>query len=249
MSFNYPRAIQAKPCPRKRKIRSPPVKMKQDWICQRWHRYSTTWNEYDSMAQNYGPKIFGRWTLINIHQYSIAILGFTRAAFGDLPGRWMSALRPPQPKKMPRPVRSSEVATPKWSPAAAPAAPSKNRNRSTSPRKLIRPSSKAAPPRGPRGPTARPPLPPEKRLSVHETSTGLRPQPPPMTLYQESQWGCSDEREAWNGMTWVAAQRDELMNCQHDKMRQYAMICYDILRYCTVRYSTYYSVTSICIYI
>lgn len=105
----------------------------------------------------------------------------------DETGRWMSALRPPQPKKMPRPVLSSEVATPKWSPAAAPAAPSKNRNRSTSPRKLIRPSSKAAPPRGPRGPTARPPLPPEKRLSVHETSTGLRPQPPPMTLYQESQ--------------------------------------------------------------
>ena len=68
MSLNYPRAIQAKPCPRKRKIRSPPVKMKQDWICQRWHRYSTTWNEYDSMAQNYGPNIFGRWTSINIHQ-------------------------------------------------------------------------------------------------------------------------------------------------------------------------------------
>ena len=32
-------------------------------------------------------------------------------------------------------------------------------------------------------------------------------------------------------------------------MRQYAMICYDILRYCTVQYSTYYSVTSMHIYI
>lgn len=103
----------------------------------------------------------------------------------DETGRWVAALRPPQPKKMPRPVSSAEVATPKWSPV--PAAPSKNRNRSTSPRKLIRPSSKAAP-RTPTGPSARPPLPPpEKRLSVHETSTGLRPQPPPMSLYQESQ--------------------------------------------------------------
>ena len=165
-----------------------------------------------------------QWLLISINIQWLFWASNFRAAKLDvamtLPGRWMSALRPPQPKKMPRPVRSSEVATPKWSaaaPAAPAAAPSKNRNRSTSPRKLIRPSSKAAPPRGAtRGPTARPPLPPEKRLSVHETSTGLRPQPPPMTLYQESQWGCSDdsdEREAWNGMTWVAAQRDELMNC------------------------------------
>ena len=109
MSLNYPKAIQAKACPRKRKIRSPPVKMKQDWICQRWHRYSTTWNEYDSKL--WAQFFFGRCTSINIHQYSIAILGFTRAAFGYIQAGGCLLCGRPSPRR----CRGPCVA-PRWQP-------------------------------------------------------------------------------------------------------------------------------------
>ena len=109
-------------------------------------------------------------------------------------GRWVAALRPPQPKKMPRPVSGTEVATPKWS---GPTAPSTKRARSTSPSRVdsrakklvVRPSSKAVP-RAPSKPSIRPPAPPVPTLPekpAYETSTGLRPQPPPMSMYDENE--------------------------------------------------------------
>eukprot|EP00438_Fugacium_kawagutii_P015482 Skav221489 [mRNA] locus=scaffold5554:28472:37066:- [translate_table: standard] len=111
------------------------------------------------------------------------------------PGRWVAALRPPQPKKMPRPVSSTEVATAKWSPPAPPKG--LHRSRSSSPKKLVvRPTSKAQP--RPAAPSVRAPpaIHPAEKLRLatasNETSTGIRPQPPPMHLYQESKWGSSE---------------------------------------------------------
>lgn len=114
------------------------------------------------------------------------------------PGRWVAALRPPQPKKMPRPVSSTEVATAKWSPPAPPKGLRSDRSRSSSPKRLVvRPTSKAQP--RPAAPSVRAPpaVHPAEKLraaftATNETSTGLRPQPPPMNLYQESKWGSSE---------------------------------------------------------
>lgn len=120
-------------------------------------------------------------------------------------GRWVAALRPPQPKKMPRPVSGTEVATPKWS---GPTAPSTKRAREpTSPSRVdsrakklvVRPSSKAVP-RAPSKPSIRPPAPPVPTLPekpAYETSTGLRPQPPPMSMYDENELGHLKMSKMW----------------------------------------------------
>ncbi|CAK8989678.1 Uncharacterized protein SCF082_LOCUS1914 [Durusdinium trenchii] len=109
----------------------------------------------------------------------------------------MAMMKPPQPKKMPRPVSGTEVATPKYPPpsrASRSRSPTRNtKSQGAAKKVLVRPSSKAVPPRPTPGisplqksiPSGPSPLALVSEVPC-ETSTGLRPPPPPMCTFQDS---------------------------------------------------------------